>query len=337
MKISDIVIPDKLIAQYPCNERDKCRLLCLDRKLSAVEHRRFSDIYSVMDNGDLLVLNDTRVFKARIPAKKETGATIEILLLRRTENNAWHSIMSGRNISKGQIVYAGSDLSPVKVIEKFNDGTYVLGFEEGIDVLKFSESEGLLPLPPYIRRAADDVDAEYYQTVFAKNAGSAASPTAALHFTRELLMQLKSKGIGIEYVTLHVGYGTFSMIRDIDTHVMHREEYRVKSDLADRVQQCKANGNRVWAVGTTVVRALETVFEQDFACNSLEGVTGLFIKPGYEFKVVDALITNFHHPSTSLIYLVAAFAGIDNTVRAYKEAVDNRYRFLSYGDAMCVY
>jgi len=337
MELSDITIPDELIAQRPSDERDKCRLLCLNKTSGKMEHRVFEDVVKLFSDGDLLIFNDSRVVKARFEGFKSTGGKIELFLLNPSlGSNQWHSLVKGKNIKEGSKMILGKAGVMAEVVSKEDDGTFIVSFPSSVDVNSMMEKNGTLPLPPYIKRLADEKDDIMYQTVFADKPGSVASPTAALHFTKPLIKKIEAGGIKTRFVTLHVSYGTFSMVRDIDSHIMHEEFYSVPAELEGLVKACKASGKKVWAVGTTVVRTLESAFNEELDLIKPAGATSLFIRPGYRFKVVDSMITNFHHPSTSLIHLVAAFAGTGNIVKAYKEAVPLKYRMLSYGDAMAI-
>ena len=338
MKISDIIIPEKLIAQYPLPEREKCRLLCLTKETGTIRNMIFEDVISLFQAGDLIVFNNSKVVKARFDGVKSTGGKTELFLIRPVPGSkiSWHCLIRGKNIKPGTIILIGGSDLKVEVVSHDEDGTFTIKFGGDVDIFKIMENFGRLPLPPYIKRMPDLNDGEYYQTVFASADGSVAAPTAALHFTQHLIDNIKAKGVDTGFVTLHVGYGTFSIIRDINTHIMHDEFYIVPSDLEQKIKDCKQRGSKIWAVGTTVVRTLETAFNKDFTLCNPAGFTDLFIRPGYEFKIVDSIITNFHHPETTLIYLVSAFAGVDNIVTAYKEAVDKEYRLLSYGDAMVI-
>lgn len=338
MKISDIKIPDRLIAQHPLIERDKCKLLYLNKQEGSIKHMMFDDICSLFNPGDLVVFNNSRVVKARFDGNKLTGGRLELFLLRPVDGyrNRWYSLIKGKNIQKDTLIsIAGSDLK-VRVHSHNEDGTFIVIFDDKIDILKIMEQFGRLPLPPYIKRMPNTDDAEYYQTVFASEHGSVAAPTAALHFTDQLIKRIKDKGVHVGFVTLHVGYGTFSMVRDLDKHIMHEEYYSVPLELEELVRKCKEKSSRVWAVGTTVIRTLESSFDEKLLLCRPKGNTSLFIRPGYKFKIVDAVVTNFHHPETTLIQLVSAFAGVDNIIKTYAEAVDNDYRLLSYGDAMVI-
>lgn len=338
MKISDINIPDRLIAQDPLLERDKCKLLCLDKKSGSLKHIIFDDICSLFNPGDLVIFNNSRVVKARFDGNKLTGGKLELFLLRPVYGytNRWYSLIKGKNIKNDTVInIAGSDLK-ARIHSHNEDGTFIVIFDDKIDITKMMEEFGRLPLPPYIKRMPNTDDAKYYQTIFASEHGSVAAPTAALHFTDLLIKRIKDKGVNMGFVTLHVGYGTFSMVRDLDKHIMHEEYYSVPLELAEMVRKCKESSSRVWAVGTTVIRTLESAFDNNIELCKPKGNTSLFIRPGYKFKVVDAVITNFHHPETTLIQLVSAFAGVENIVKAYGEAVNKEYRLLSYGDAMAI-
>jgi len=333
MKISefDYELPPELIAQEPVEPRDACRLMVLDRTTRSIEHRIFRDIVEYVEPGDLLVLNVSKVIPARLIAKKETGATVEILLLERVREGVWKCL-----VRPGQRVKDGTRLSvsDLKAV--------CLGREEGgIRILEFSTTEdseilrrGKAPLPPYVKK---EVPLEKYQTVYAKEEGSVAAPTAGLHFTPELLSRLKEKGVEFAEVVLHVGIGTFRPVKveEVEKHKMHEEYYRVPEETVEKIEETKKRGRRVIAVGTTVVRTLETIARLPKR-KSYVGKTDLFIYPPFEFKMVDALITNFHLPRSTLLMLVCAFAGKDFVMEAYKEAVRQKYRFFSFGDAMLI-
>lgn len=342
-ELNAINIPKELIAQHPIMDRDKCRLLVLDKANGQLEHRVFRDILTFVKPGDLFVFNNSRVIKARFEAFKTSGGKVELFLIRPIEEGAgfletnpsrWHCLIRGKNIKEGLSLQITKDGIGAKVVALLSDGTFYVEFDNKVQISTLMELFGKLPLPPYIKRLPDVNDEKYYQTVFANIDGSVAAPTAALHFTDDILKEIVGLGVGMEFLTLHVGYGTFSTVRDIKEHIMHSEFFTVPDTLSDSIRNCKQRGGRVWAVGTTVVRTLETVFDEDLNILLRSGFTSLFIKPGYKFKVVDAMITNFHHPDTTLIYLVSAFGGVDNIVRAYSDAVSKRYRLLSYGDSM---
>lgn len=338
MNILDINIPDELIAQHPVHERDLCRLLVLNKTTGKIEHKKFKDVVSFFNKGDVLILNNSKVVNARFTAHKVTGGAVELFLLKPISSDliAWDSLIKGKNIKEGSVLIIDNTDIQISVTAKLEDGTYKISFPKGSDVTSIMNQHGKLPLPPYVKREPEQEDREYYQTVFAKVPGSVASTTAALHFTPDLLSAIKEKGVEVVFVTLHVGYGTFSIVRDLDNHIMHEESYSVPVALEAVLKKCRQNGGKIWAVGTTVVRTLESAFNDDLKLVNPVGATKLFIRPGYKFKVVDNLVTNFHHPSTTLIHLVAAFAGENNICVSYKEAVRERYRMLSYGDAMTI-
>jgi len=331
-------MPEELIAQHPVHERDLCRLLVLNKSTGSIEHKRFKDIISYFKKGDVLVLNDSKVVNARFIAHKVTGGAAELFLLRPKTGDltVWHCLIKGKNIKTGSLLIIDDTNIQISVASKLDDGTYTVSFPVNSDVTSIMDQYGQLPLPPYVKHEPEAEDREYYQTVFAKVPGSVASPTAALHFTPDLLSEIKNNGVDVVCVTLHVGYGTFSIVRDLDHHIMHEETYSVPKTIEAVLNNCRKNGNKIWAVGTTVVRTLESAFNDELKLVNPVGATKLFIRPGYKFKVVDNLVTNFHHPSTTLIHLVAAFAGEENICLSYKEAVHERYRMLSYGDSMTV-
>ena len=338
MKVSDFdyYLPEELIAQTPLEKRDESRLLVLDKKTGEIEHKHFFDIIDYLNKGDTLVLNDTKVLPARlIGIKEETSAVIEILLLKNFEGDKWECLVKpARRIKEGTIVSFGDGKLKAKCCGVFDEG--IRHFEliyNGI-LLEILEELGTMPLPPYIHEKLDDQSR--YQTVYAKEVGSAAAPTAGLHFTNELLDRIKNKGINIVYITLHVGLGTFRPVSvdNIEEHEMHSEFYTMSGEVADILNNTRKNGGRIISVGTTSTRTLETIkgFYGEFrACS---GWTNIFIYPGYEFKGVDALITNFHLPKSTLVMLVSTLAGRENILNAYKIAVDEKYRFFSLGDAM---
>ncbi len=335
MGFSNLIIPEELIAFYPEPKRDKCKLFCINKTDGKFSHLVFSDVISLFKKNDLLIFNDTKVINARLHATKETGGMVEILLLRALSASNWQCLLKGKKIKQGSKLKINNSEIMLQVI-KIDSGYYEIEFPDTINVYELLDKLGEIPLPPYIRREPVPSDYEMYQTVFAKRKGSVASPTASLHFTNDLIEQIKTKGVQVRFVTLHVGYGTFSPVRDPETHVMHEEFFCIDKSVEDAVKECKKNSGRVWAVGTTVVRTLETAFDSDGSLNKATGWSALFIRDPYKFKVVDCMITNFHHPTTSLMYLVSAFAGEDNIISAYKEAVDKKYRMLSYGDSMAI-
>ena len=331
-------LPKELIAQDPLEDRSSSRLMVLGKKSGEVSHHHFRDILDYLRPGDCLVINNTRVIPARlIGTKKETGAHVEILLLRRKKDDIWETLVKpGKKLRPGAEVTFGDGSLTATILDVVEGGDRLVQFhydgifEEVLDRL------GEMPLPPYIKHKLKDRDR--YNTVYAKFDGSAAAPTAGLHFTKELLEEVKEKGVNIAQVTLHVGLGTFRPVKvdDVRQHEMHTEWYRVTQETADLINQTKANGGRIIAVGTTSVRTLETVADEDGHMKAQEGDTSIFIYPGYKWKVVDGLITNFHLPESTLIMLVSSLAGREHVLAAYKEAVKERYRFFSFGDAMYI-
>ncbi len=327
-------LPQELIAKYPTEPRDQCRLMVLNRKDKTIEHRIFKDIENYLQKDDLLVLNDTKVIPARLIGKKETGANIEIFLLNPTEKeNTWEVLIRNlKRLKEGNKIIIAEDFV-ARLIEKGKDGKGVVEFLTD-NIKEKIEKYGQIPLPPYIERPPEEKDKHMYQTVFAKKEGAVAAPTAGLHFTDQLLDRLKQKGIKIAYITLHVGIGTFKPIttEDITKHKMHEEFYQIPEETIKLIEDTRKKGKNIVAVGTTVVRTLET-----YARNKKpEGFSDLYIYPPFEFKLVDRLITNFHLPKSSLLLLVSAFAGKDFVLKAYNEAVKQKYRFFSYGDAMFI-
>lgn len=340
MKTSDFYfdLPKELIAQDPLEDRSSSRLLVLDRKTGAREHRIFRDIVEYINPGDCLVINNTKVIPARLYGAKEgTQAKIEILLLKRREGDVWETLVKpGKKAKPGTKISFGDGLLTGEVLDVVDEGnrlikfTYDGIFEEILDQL------GQMPLPPYITHQLKDKNR--YQTVYAKHDGSAAAPTAGLHFTPELLRQIEEKGVKIAHVTLHVGLGTFRPVKveDVTEHHMHSEYFFIEEDQAKLINDTKAAGGRVIAVGTTSCRTLESAVGEDGKLKATSGWTDIFIYPGYQFKVIDALITNFHLPESTLLMLVSALAGKENIMNAYEEAVKERYRFFSFGDAMFI-
>ncbi|WP_457621653.1 tRNA preQ1(34) S-adenosylmethionine ribosyltransferase-isomerase QueA [Persephonella sp.] len=329
----DYRLPKELIAKYPVEPRDSCRLMVLNRKERTIEHRIFRDIGDYLKEGDLLVLNDTKVIPARLIGRKETGAKIEIFLLKPVTENVWEALIKNiKRLKEGQTVIISEDFR-IKLLEKLEEGKAVVQLI-GEDIKSLIEKYGHIPLPPYIEREDEDKDRDYYQTVFAKKEGAVASPTAGLHFTEELLEKLKEKGIKTAFVTLHVGLGTFRPItvEDITKHKMHEEFYQIPEETLDLIRETKERGRSVIAVGTTVVRTLETYAQT----GNKEGFSDIYIYPPYDFKIIDSMITNFHLPKSTLLLLVSAFAGRDFILEAYREAVEKKYRFFSYGDAMLI-
>ncbi len=339
MNVSDFnyELPEELIAQVPIKQRDESRLMVLDRKNKTIEHKVFKDIIDYLDEGDCLVINNTKVIPARIYGKKETGANVEFLLLKQLENDIWETIVRpGNKLHVGAKVIFGDGLLKAEVLETMEGGTRKVKFEYNGIFNEILDQIGLMPLPPYIHEELKDKDR--YQTVYAKYQGSAAAPTAGLHFTPELLEKIKKKGIKIAKVTLHVGIGTFRPVKveKIEYHHMHSEHFYIKKEDADIINLTKKQGKRVIAVGTTSTRVLETIADEKGLVKETEGDTQIFIYPGYKFKCIDALITNFHLPESTLLMLVSTLAGREFILDAYKEAVKQKYRFFSFGDAMFI-
>ncbi|ELC8340744.1 tRNA preQ1(34) S-adenosylmethionine ribosyltransferase-isomerase QueA [Clostridium perfringens] len=340
MKVSDFYfeLPEELIAQYPLEKRDSSRLMVLDKKTGEIEHRKFHDILEYLNEGDTLVLNNTRVLPARlIGEKEETGGKIEFLLLKRIEEDKWECLAKpGRKAKVGTVFTFGEGKLKAIVREIGEEGNRIIEFKyEGIFEQVLDEL-GQMPLPPYIHEKLEDK--ERYQTVYSKEKGSAAAPTAGLHFTEELLKEIKDKGVNIAYLTLHVGLGTFRPVKvdDVNNHVMHSEYYHLDKENAELINKTKEAGKRVIAVGTTSSRTLETIGDENGRVREQSGWTDIFIYPGYKFKIVDNLITNFHLPESTLIMLVSALAGQDNIMNAYNTAVKEKYRFFSFGDSMFI-
>lgn len=333
----DFTLPKELIAKHPSETRSACRLLSLDGATGQIEHGVFSDIIDKINPGDLLVFNNTRVIPARVYGKKASGGKIEILIERLLDNNrALAHIKASKSPKEGAELILGEDASVNVIMLARHDSLFELQFPD--DVLTILNKIGHIPLPPYIDRPDDSHDREVYQTVYSKIPGAVAAPTAGLHFDQPLLEKLKQKGIEMAFVTLHVGAGTFQPVRveNIESHVMHAEYAQVSQSVVDAVLACKARGNKVIAVGTTSVRALESAAQKTGKIAPFFNDTQIFIYPGYHFNVIDSLITNFHLPESTLIMLVSAFAGYQNTMNAYQEAVKQQYRFFSYGDAMFI-
>ena len=340
MKTSDFYydLPESLIAQEPLSKRDKSRLMVLDKVSGKTEHKHFYDIEDMINPGDALILNDTRVIPARLYGEKEdTGGAIEFLLLNKHSLDTWEVILKpGRRAKPGaRFVFGGGKLK-AEILDVINDGNRLVKFEyDGVFEYVLDEL-GEMPLPPYITKKLEDKDR--YQTVYAKHNGSAAAPTAGLHFTPELLSRLRAKGVRIGYVTLHVGLGTFRPVKadEIADHKMHSEFYILPEETAELINKTKSEGGRIISVGTTATRTLETVGQAGLPLKASTGWTDIFIYPGKKFNVIDALITNFHLPESTLIMLVSALAGKENVLNAYREAVDKKYRFFSFGDAMFI-
>lgn len=340
MKVEDFNynLPEELIAQTPLEKRDASRLLVLDKKTGAIEHRHFKDIIDYLEKGDTLVLNDTKVLPARlIGQKEETFAIIEILLLKNTSGDNWECLVKpARRVKVGTIVNFGNGKLKAECIAVGEEGIRHFKLLYSGILMEILEELGSMPLPPYIHEKL--TDQSRYQTVYAKEVGSAAAPTAGLHFTKDLLKQIADKGINIAYITLHVGLGTFRPVSvdTIEEHEMHSEYFSMTKEVADLLNQTKKSGKRIIAVGTTSTRTLETIMTKYNTFKECSGWTNIFIYPGYKFKGIDCLSTNFHLPKSTLVMLVSALAGRENILNAYNEAVKEKYRFFSFGDAMFI-
>ena len=343
LKTSDFYydLPEELIAQYPSERRDACRLMVLDSVTGKIEHKHFYDIIDYLNPADMLVVNSSKVIPARLIGKTEkTGGDIELLLLRQRDNLEWETLVRPGKRAKVGARFNFSDILYAEVMDIVEGGNRIVKFdydrEKYTNIYEALDVVGNMPLPPYITKKLENK--EDYQTVYAKELGSAAAPTAGLHFTEELLRKIKAKGVGYGEVTLHVGLGTFRPVKveDIKNHEMHGELFHIEKDVADEINRRRAAGGRIIAVGTTATRVLESVATDDGKMTATSSETGIFIYPGYTFKATDALITNFHLPESTLIMLVSALAGKENVMNAYKEAVENKYRFFSFGDAMLI-
>ena len=334
----DFYLPEELIAQTPLEKRDSSRLLVLDKKTGDISHKHFTDIIDYMEKGDTLVLNDTKVMPARLyGVKEETSAAIEVLLLKDEGNNIWECLTRpAKRIKEGTIVSFGEGKLKAVCIEVLDEGIRKFRLEYKGILYEILDELGEMPLPPYIHEKLKNKDR--YQTVYAKNVGSAAAPTAGLHFTEDLLNKIKNKGVNIAYVTLHVGLGTFRPVNveDVTKHKMHSEYYVMSKEVADLLNKTKGSGHKIVAVGTTSTRTLETITSLYGKFKECSGWTDIFIYPEYEFKGIDYLITNFHLPKSTLVMLVSALAGKDNIMKAYNEAVKEKYRFFSFGDSMLI-
>lgn len=334
----DFELPERLIAQTPIKNRDESRMLVLDKETGTIEHKHFNEIIDYLNKGDTLVLNDTKVMPARLyGVKEDTNAIIEVLLLKDLEENKWECLTKpAKRIKIGTVVIFGDGRLKAKCIEIKEEGIRVFELKyEGI-LYEILDSLGEMPLPPYIHEKLEDKDR--YQTVYAKNIGSAAAPTAGLHFTKELLKKIEEKGINIEYVTLHVGLGTFRPVNveDVTTHKMHSEFYMMSKETAEVLNKAKKENRRIISVGTTSTRTLETIINLYGEFKECTGWTDIFIYPGYKFKAINSLITNFHLPKSTLVMLVSALAGKENIMKAYNEAIEKEYRFFSFGDSMFI-
>lgn len=340
MKTSDFYydLPEELIAQTPLEPRDSSRLMVLHKKTGEIEHRHFYDILDYLNEGDCLIMNDSRVLPARIyGVKDETNANVEFLLLNCIEGKKWEALAKpGKRAKIGTSFSFGDGLMHCKVIDILDDGNRILEFECEGNFYENLDKLGQMPLPPYIHEKLKDK--ERYQTVYSREIGSAAAPTAGLHFTKELMKKVQEKGVKIGFVTLHVGLGTFRPVKvdDVTKHKMHSEHYDMSEETATLINETHRNGGRVFCVGTTSCRTVESVAKREGEIKASDGMTDIFIYPGFEFKAMDCLITNFHLPESTLIMLVSAFAGYDNIMNAYNTAVAEKYRFFSFGDAMLI-
>ena len=334
----DFDLPEELIAQTPLKKRDESKMLVLDKVTGEVEHKKFFDLETLLNKGDVLVLNDTKVMPARLyGVKEETDAAIEVLMLKDIGDDTWECLAKpAKRVKVGTVISFGDGLLKARCIDIKDEGIRIFKLEYKGILYEILDKLGEMPLPPYIHEKLEDKDR--YQTVYAKVVGSAAAPTAGLHFTKELLDKLKAKGVEIDYVTLHVGLGTFRPVSvdNINDHVMHSEFYQMSKETADRLNLAKKEGRRIISVGTTSTRTLETIMSLYGEFRECSGWTNIFIYPGYKFKAIDALITNFHLPKSTLVMLVSALAGRENIMNAYKEAIDNKYRFFSFGDSMFI-
>ncbi|QIV95923.1 S-adenosylmethionine--tRNA ribosyltransferase-isomerase [Allofrancisella inopinata] len=332
----DYKLPEEQIASYPLDKRDESRLLKLSKETGNIKDYKFKDFIDFINPKDLLVFNNSKVMLARLYGKKTTGAKLEFLVEKIKTPKVFEThIKANRSPNIGSEIYVQDTLA--KVLDK-DGGVYLLELQGEKNIYQLMEEFGHIPLPPYMKREDEEFDAERYQTVYAKDLGSVAAPTAGLHFSEELMQQIKNKEVGTAYITLHVGSGTFKPVQvdDVESHKMHSEVISVPEDVCQKIRQTKANGGRVIAIGTTSVRSLETA-GQSGQIQAYQGETDIFLYPGKKFNVVDAMITNFHLPKSTLIMLVSAFAGKENIIKAYKHAIDKKYRFYSYGDAMFIY
>lgn len=338
IELFDFYLPEELIAQSPKEQRDQCRLMVIDRENQTIEHKVFSDILSYLKPGDVLVRNNTKVLPARLLGVKDTGGKVEALLLKDLGDDTWECLVgNSKSVHVGSHLSFGNGLLTAVCVARKEEGIRHLKFIYDGIFLEVIEKIGLMPLPPYIKKQCENNND--YQTVYAKVLGSSAAPTAGFHFTPELLEEIKKKGIEILDITLNIGLGTFRpvQVKDTKDHVMHKESYHMGQDVADRLNLAKKEGRRIIAVGTTAVRTLESVYQKYGTFKEASEETGIFISPGYEYKAVDALITNFHLPKSTLIMLVSAFMGRKFTLKCYEEAVKECYRFFSFGDAMFIH
>ena len=339
----DYDLPLELIAQYPSQKRDEARLLVVDRSTGEVHHKKFYDILDYLKPGDCLVMNDSKVLPARMyGVKKETGAKAEILLIKRKGGDRWEAMVKpGKKLKPGSTIVFSDEpgkMMEADILDFSEDGTRIIEFRYDGDFHERLEENGNIPLPPYIDRSAEDLDKQMYQTVYCKEEGSVAAPTAGLHFTEELLQKVAEKGVKLAYVTLHVGIGTFRPVKCdvVEEHHMHFEEYSITEENAAVINQTKAEGGRVISVGTTSTRTMESAADAEGRLVAGSGSTDIFIYPGYKFKIVDNLITNFHLPKSTLLMLISAMYDREKMLDVYREAVSERYHFFSYGDAMFI-
>jgi len=342
MKISlfDYDLPEELIAQFPLPKRDESRLMVLDRRTETISHHIFSQLPDFLNNGDLLVMNNTKVIPARLIGKKEkTGGDVEILLLSVMANGLWKALVKhSSRIKYGSKVIFGDGRLTARILDKTESQERLIKFETDGNPKKLIEELGKPPLPPYIKREIEPEDKERYQTIYAKEEGAVAAPTAGLHFTEAVFENLKVKGIDRVEITLHVGLGTFQPVKteNVEDHIIHEEIFSIPSEVAKRINETRSKGGKIVAVGTTTVRALESSIDANGEIIPRSGSTNIYIYPGFKFRAVDAMITNFHLPKSTLIMLVCAFAGRDFVMRAYHSAIKEKYRFYSYGDAMLI-
>lgn len=340
MKTSDFYydLPHELIAQTPLKERQKSRMMVLDKNTGKTKNEHFENIVEYINEGDTIVLNDTKVLPARLFGHREKKEEmIEVLLLKQREGDVWQTLVKpGKKLKIGTEIIFDEKLLKAKVIDILEDGQRVIEFSYNGIFNEILDKLGSMPLPPYITEKLEDKDR--YQTVYSKNLGSAAAPTAGLHFTKEILKKLEDKGVNIVYVTLHVGLGTFRPVKveDVETHEMHSEYFVITKEAASVINETKKRGNKVYAVGTTSCRVLESATDEEGIIHEMAKETNIFIYPGYKFKMIDALLTNFHLPESTLIMLVSALAGKENIMKAYNEAVKEKYRFFSFGDCMLI-
>ena len=340
MKVSDFnyELPKELIAQHPYDKRDEARLMVLNKKSKQIEHKVFKDVIDYLNPGDCLVINNTKVIPARLYGNKDTGAHVEVLLLKRIDGDIWEAMVRpGSKLKAGAKISFGNGILKATILDILDDGNRKIQFEYNGIFNEILDNVGLMPLPPYITEASRE-DNKKYQTVYAKYDGSAAAPTAGLHFTEELLDKIREKGVEIANVTLHVGIGTFRPVKveTVEEHKMHSEHFYIKKEDAEKINNAKRDGHKIIACGTTSCRVLESVSDENGFVREIEDDTSIFIYPGYKFKCIDSLITNFHLPESTLIMLVSSLAGKDFIMEAYEEAVKQKYKFFSFGDAMLI-